>query len=460
MPENRTETLGGPAAPVCFPRGLHHAYLFSTFNAFSYQVVLNSPMVLYAKTLGASATVLGIIAGMMPLLVIFQIPAASHIPRLGFRRFVYAGWGTRVMFIFGMALVPLAGGFLEAKTLLALMLMLLFGFNLSRGISSCAWLPWITALVPPGLRGKYLARDAGVQNLASFVTFLIAAACLAGSTRPWQFAILFGFSAAMGAVSLSFLKRIPEPEIPREIGASKGPVPWLAMVNHPPFRKLLVSLVAYSVAYGGMTAFTVAFLKTEAGMSECKILLVSSAAFLGGLGSLWLLGSRLDRLGSKPVLAFCFSAWVAVLAGWMSLSGGLLPLKLGLVLILQLLMGLLAALVQMSHIRLAMAVIPVLGRNHFFALYSVIGNVTLGLAPIAWGLLIDAVGARSPVWLGLAWNRYTVFFAATALAFLGTLACARRLHEPEAAGLEELLRDILIHSPQRFWVRFWPRGGA
>jgi len=452
--------LREPPEPASFPPGLHHAYLFSTFNAFSYQVVLNSPMVLYAKTLGASATVLGIIAGMMPLLVIFQIPAASHIPRLGFRRFVYAGWTTRVLFIFGMALVPLGGGFLDAKTLLALMLMLLFCFNLSRGISSCAWLPWITALVPASLRGKYLARDAAVQNLASFATFLIAAACLAGPTRPWQFAILFAFSATMGAVSLSFLKRIPDPEIPREIRASKTPVPWLAMLNHPPFRKLLVTLVAYSVAYGGMTAFTVAFLKTEAGMSECKILLVCSVAFLGGLCSLWFLGSRLDRLGSKPVLAFCFSAWVAVLAGWMSLSGGLLPLKLGLVLILQLLMGLLAALVQMSHTRLAMAVIPVMGRNHFFALYSVIGNVTLGLAPIAWGLLIDAVGARSPLWLGLAWNRYTVFFAATALAFLCTLACARRLHEPEAAGLEELLRDILIHSPQRFWVRFWPRGGT
>src|SRR5215467_9462773 len=81
-----------------FPPGLHHAYLFSTFNAFSFQIVLNSPMVLYAKSLGASATVLGIIAGMMPLLVIFQIPAASYIPRLGFKRFVYAGWGTRVMF--------------------------------------------------------------------------------------------------------------------------------------------------------------------------------------------------------------------------------------------------------------------------------------------------------------------------------------------------------------------------
>src|SRR5271157_3210687 len=249
--QQHTNHLSRPGENLpSFPSGLHNAYLFSTFNAFSYQIVLSSPMVLYAKTLGASATVLGIIAGMMPLLVIFQIPAASYIPRVGFRRFVYAGWGTRVMFIFGMALVPLTSVFLRAETRLALMLMLLFCFNLSRGISSCAWLPWITALVPASLRGTYLARDAAVQNLASFVTFLIAAACLAGPTRPWQFSILFAFSATMGAVSLSFLKRIPDPEIPREIRASKTPVPWLAMLNHPPFRKLLVTLVAYSVAYG------------------------------------------------------------------------------------------------------------------------------------------------------------------------------------------------------------------
>ncbi|MCX6928633.1 MAG: hypothetical protein NT154_36290 [Verrucomicrobia bacterium] len=78
MTENRTDSLSRPGQEgVSFPPGMHHAYLFSIFNAFSFQIVLNSPMVLYAKTLGASATVLGIIAGMMPLLVIFQIPAAS-----------------------------------------------------------------------------------------------------------------------------------------------------------------------------------------------------------------------------------------------------------------------------------------------------------------------------------------------------------------------------------------------
>ncbi len=129
------------ATPDKLPPGLNNAYLFAVFNALSFQIVLNSPMVLYGKTLGASATVLGLIAGMMPLLVIFQIPAAQYINRVGYRKFVYAGWGTRVMFIFGMALVPVAGAFLNAASQLALLLALLFGFNLSRGISSCAGSP-------------------------------------------------------------------------------------------------------------------------------------------------------------------------------------------------------------------------------------------------------------------------------------------------------------------------------
>jgi MFS family permease len=441
-----------------FPAGLHNAYWFAAFNPLSYQIVLGSPMILYAKTLGASATVLGIVAGMMPLLVIFQIPAASHINRVGYRRFVLAGWGTRVLFIFGMALVPLTGSFLNAGNQLALMLALLFCFNLVRGISSSAWLPWISQLVPAELRGKYLARDAAVQNLASFVAFLVSAACLAGQGRSWQFAIVFAFSAVTGAASLNFLKRIPDVEISETVRTSRQPVPWLEMLRFPPFKKLLRAVIAWSVAYGGMTAFTVAFLKVQGGMSEGKILLVTSISFLGGLSSLWFLGHALDRLGSKPVLSFCCAAWIAVLAGWVALSGRVAEVPLLAVVSLQFLMGLLAALVNMANNRLAMAIVPAAGRNHFFALYSVLNNVALGLSPILWGLLIDAVGTRQFEVLGLACNRYTVFFAAAALVFAATFVLARRLEEPQAASMEELLREILIENPQRFWLRFWPRG--
>ena len=64
-----------------FPPGWKYAFVFAGFNALSFQIVLSSPMILYAKSLGASATVLGIITGMMPLLVIFQIPAANYVSR-------------------------------------------------------------------------------------------------------------------------------------------------------------------------------------------------------------------------------------------------------------------------------------------------------------------------------------------------------------------------------------------
>ncbi len=440
------------------PAGLHNAFLFSTFNALSFQIVLGSPMVLYAKGLGASATVLGVMTGMMPLLVIFQIPAAHYVQRVGYKRFVLAGWGTRVLFIFAMTLVPLGAGFVNAASRLALILALLFGFNLSRGISSCAWLPWITSLVPGPARGRYLSLDAAFTNVASFCAFVVGAACLGPQPRPWRFSVLFIFSGLMGAVSLLFLKKIPEAETPDEIRVSTMRVPWAEMLRFPPFRRLLRLVMVWSVAYGGLTAFTVAFLKVMVAMPEGKILLVTSTSFLGGLCSLWFLGSRLDSLGSKPVLIFSYSVWLVVLAGWAGLAGKVLPLSLAIVLGLQILMGLFAALVSMAHLRLAMAVIPAMGRNHFFAIYTVLGSLALGLSPIAWGVLIDAVGRHEGIWAGFEWNRYAVFFAATGCVTGIALVLATRLTEPQAASLEQLLKEVVSHSFQKLWVRFWPRG--
>jgi len=134
-------------------------YWFSAWNALSFQPVLGSPMVLYAKSLGASATVLGILSGMMPLLVIAQLPAARFVNRIGYRRFVLGGWSLRVAIIFLMAVVPLTGGFLDTATRLVLIMSLLLAFNVSRGIASAAWLPWVTELVPAALRGRHFARD-------------------------------------------------------------------------------------------------------------------------------------------------------------------------------------------------------------------------------------------------------------------------------------------------------------
>ncbi len=453
----RTDLAIAQTEPTLFPAGLKNAFIFATFNALSFQIVLGSPMVLYAKSLEASATVLGIIAGMMPLLVIFQIPAAAHIARVGYKKFVYAGWGTRVMFIFAMALVPLAGGFLGRATQLALILSLLFGFNLSRGISSAAWLPWITTLVPLEIRGRYLAREAGCVHIASCLAMMLAALCLGRQAHPWQFAVLFGFSAVAGAISLNFLKKIPDVEPLEKQVTSSQPVPWLEIARYGPFRKLLRMNTAWSVAYGGLTVFTVAYLKTEAGMSEGRILFVTGMAFLGGLCGLAWFGSRTDRLGSKPVLTFCLSIWILILIGWLLLASRPVHAQFGPVLFLELLMGFSYALVNTNNTRLAMVLAPVMGRSHFFALYSVVANLALGLAPVLWGLVIDAFGPRQFRWQHFELNRFSLFFMCVLVVFALALALCRKLDEPKARNMDELLTDLL-RSPQRLWLRLWPRG--
>ncbi len=445
-----------PSTPG-FPPGIANAFLFATFNALSYQMVLGSPMVLYAKSLHASATVLGIIAGMMPLLVIFQIPAANHVARIGYKNFVYAGWGLRVLFIFGMGMVPLAGFFLNTSTQLVLLLSLLFGFNLSRGISSAAWLPWITTLIPLPIRGNYLSREAACVHMASCGAFCLAGAFLGRSSRPWHFALIFGFSAVAGTISLNFLKRIPDVPPPENEITAKIGVPWRAIAAHPPFRKLLRLYIAWSVAYGGMAAFTVAYLRVEAGMPEGTIMGVTALAFLGGLAGLAFFQSRTDRLGSRPVLTFCLALWSLILLGWLAFSGRLVHPRLGLVTALELLMGFAFALVNMNNTRLAMVLAPEMGRSHFFALFSVVGNLTLGLTPILWGLVIDGFRNLHVNLAGWELNCYSLFFLGTLAAFLVTIALCRSLDEPQARDIDELIRDLL-RTPQRLWLRLWPRG--
>ena len=90
-------------------------------------------------------------------------------------------------------------------------------------------------------------------------------------------------------------------------------------------------------------------------------------------------------------------------------------------------------------------------------LYSVFASVSLGLAPILWGLVIDLIGNREGSFAGLNWNHYTIFFALVTLVFGAALVLALKLHEPKAASLEKLLNDILRDSPQRLWLRVWPR---
>jgi uncharacterized membrane protein len=121
-------------------------------------------------------------------------------------------------------------------------------------------------------------------------------------------------------------------------------------------------------------------------------------------------------------------------AGWLLLAGGLLPAWKSVVGSLNLLGGLAGAMFGVASTRILMGSVPVMGRNHFFALYAVLSGLALGGAPMVWGAVLDLLGPLDVVFGAFHLNRYTVYFAVVLLLALWVRWLSARLHEGVTAG--------------------------
>lgn len=415
------------SAPV-LPAGSLNINGFSFFNAVCFQIVLGSPIVLYAKSLGASSFILGVIAGFTPVLTILQFAAARMLHRTGYRKLVLAGWGTRTLFSCIIATLPLWPGIPDAVRLW-LLLGGLFAFNALRGFASGAWLPWLTAIIPENVRGRFLSRDQAFMHLGCFVALIVSSWIITRQADAVRYAAVFGLGALAALVSLWFIRRVPEGHSAEEMRRSSVPVPWLAMMKHAPFARLLVFSLLYSVVIGGLGVFTVEFLAAKEKFGENTILLLGALAFVGALAGLGLTGPWLDETGSKPWMRRALLLFELAVVGWLLLAGGLLPAWKSVVGALNLLGGVAGAMFGVASTRIVMGSVPVMGRNHFFALYAVLSGLALGLTPMVWGAVLDALRSFDVVVSGFHISRYTIYFAAILLLALWVRWLSSRLHE-------------------------------
>ena len=410
-----------------FLPGLRNAIWFAFFNAVSFQIFLGPPMVLYAKSLGANATLLGVIASLTPLLTIFQIPAAHQIPKYGYRRFFLAGWGMRNVCVFGVTLIPLLW-FANDHWKLGLLLGFQLIFNFFRGMVSGAWFPWITELVPDDFRARYLAREQRLMQAGCLVALLVSGVVLQRESTPNEYGIVFLLSALAGAGSLFFLNRVPDVH-PHKLKQSGSPVPWREIVYYPPFLRLTAFNLIFLFTFGSIPVFAVSFLKTRAGFGENQILLFSAIGFLAGVLALPFLGELLDRVGSRKLLGWALTVLALVLAGWSAVAGRLIKPAAGVIIAFYAVGGIAGSAVSLANVRIQMSTMPAMGRSHFFAFFTVITSLCLGITPIFWGASIDLMADLKRTGGGFEWNRFSVYFASLLLTGLLTLAASAYLPE-------------------------------
>lgn len=421
---------------VPYTQGVFNFHWFNFYNAVCFQIILGAPTVLLAKDLGANSLILGFIAALTPLMTVLQLPAARYLGKYSYRSFALLGWVLRSLFIATSAVVPLLF-FFSNHVRLGLLLASLFFFNLLRGISSACFLPWITNLVSAPIRGRFISIDHTFINAGSLIAMLASAVLMKGHVEPWKYSLVLWVSVISAAVSLFYLRVIPDTKHEETAAKSSENVPLIAMMRLTPFRHWILFTLLFVFVVGGLGVFPVEYLRDQAHFSPSLIYGLSAFTFLGSMLILQWLGVRVDRFGSIPFIQVSLLVFSVVLALWFVMSAGVIPPSWWLVLLLNILGGAAMAGFTMTNAHLMMAVVPMQGKNHYFAISTVITSFAAGLAPLLWGVLLDALGGLDLVEGPFHLRRHSIYFLGIFLICVASLITSKILIEPDRHGKGE-----------------------
>jgi hypothetical protein len=160
------------------------------------------------------------------------------------------------------------------------------------------------------------------------------------------------------------------------------------------------------------------------------IYLLSIGSFLGPMLVLQQVGRRVDRSGSLRFIRVALFLFSVILLFWFGMSAGVISHDWKMVLLLNLLGGSAMAIYNMANGHLLMAAVPESGKNHYFAVATVITSLGLGIVPILWGALLDALGGLDVMVGPFHLRRHSIYFLGIFLLSVASFLASRKLQEP------------------------------
>ena len=423
--------------PVPYTRETFGFHWFNLHNAICFQIIMGAPIVLLAKDLGANSVILGLIASFPPLMTVLQLPAARYLARHSYRSFALMGWGFRSAFIGTSAVVPLLF-FLSQEVRLWILLGSLFFFNVLRGIATAALMPWVTGIVPATVRGRFISVDHTFINAGSLLAMLLSALLMRGGAEPWRYSLVLWISVICAVVSLLYLRRIPDARHGEVVEKSSAKVSLGDMLRVIPFRNWVLFSLLFVIVGGGLGVFPVEYLKDQARFSPYLIYMLSTGTFLAPMMILQKVGKRVDRSGSIPLIRISLLAFALVLGIWFLMSAGVITPSWWLVLLLNVAGGAAMASFNMANGHLWMSVVPESGKNHYFAISTVIVSLVAGVVPMLWGWLLDSLGGGDLAVGPFHIRRYSIYFLGITIFSLAALLASRILIQPRAPSHGEM----------------------
>jgi MFS family permease len=221
------------------------------------------------------------------------------------------------------------------------------------------------------------------------------------------------------------------------------------MFFHPPFFKYLRYNVVINMALGVSGVFWIRFFRTSLHISESNVLFAACLSTMVLATGLILAAPLIDRAGNKPVLTCSGILYICHFTGWALVAGGIIPMNRYVLCVQCCTSGLAGALWNLANVRCVMSIVPVMGRPHFLALYSVVANLTVGVVPLFWGPVVDGLQDWHATWGDWNWNCYSLLYTVLALTIAAGLVVLRTLEEPETMTWDVFMRELLVKTPSR-----------
>lgn len=433
-------------------QGQTYLYLFQSFNALSFSIILGAPIVLFTTWLGGGSQAVGLVTSIMPFLTVLQIPSTKYIAKLGYKRTMVVGWTSRTMVLLGIVALPFFKGSWPPNQLIGFLALCMFTWSLLRGMTNASWFPWIRSLVPDDQRGRFFARESRYIQIMSLTILFLSGVILGSDPDQLRFSLLFSISFIAGMISIVFLSRIPSIDVPPEEKRLPSLIKTiqtaLGLTN---YKRFLFYTFAFTVANGGFEAFTVLFLKRESQLSERRILWLAAGSSGGMIVVLFFIGKILDQWGSKPIMKLCLSAIVLYQGFWLLLSQKILPPYFPILFCLYIATGFIRASIGIAITRLTLISIPRKAVLMALAIYTTGTGILAGLTPLVWGLVLD----RIP---GGFLNPFSYFFLAGILLNLFAFFLLYRVKEEKAESARNVVFSLLMQPMQSLMRRmsFFP----
>ncbi|MDB5668451.1 MAG: transporter [Alphaproteobacteria bacterium] len=423
---------------------------------------LNSGVVLvaFAVYLGASPTVIGILAALPFLTQFLQVPAVLMLERIRSRRL----FAVTFLLIARLALPVIA--ILEfipdrrlALALLVVAETLHCAFNAMAG---CAWNSWMRDLVPEDRLGSFFGRRAVYATAAGIAGTVMAAIALEYA-RPLKggtglvFVFLYGVGFLASLISTWELSRVPDvPAEPRppEQGLWRMLVKPLKDRN---FRRLIQFMASWQFAVNLAVPFFTVFLIGQLGYTAGFVLVLSVVSQIAHVAVARYWGGLSDRFSNKSVLTVTAPLFILCIAA-MAFAGesGMPALTATYLMVLHALMGMATAGVTLASGAISLKLAPQGSAHVYVATNALVTAAAAGTAPILAGIgaevlrvrelsfqiLWHSPGGKSDI-VTLGFGGWQLLFLISALMGLYALHRLSAVEEHGAIPRKEMLQHVL-----------------